>query len=135
MTRETAPNSKTDTLGEMSGYTPYRHNLSYLTSAEKGVERQVRLPVDQVRRGLPHDTVREEGRHLHAEGRAHRGGAVPPRTLRPGVSVLLLLVLLLFVVDVIVATAVVLMGADLTFMWKSTPIIISSFVISSIVFH
>jgi len=42
-----------------------------LTAAEKRVERQVRLPVDQVRRGLPHDAVGEERRHLHAEGRAH----------------------------------------------------------------
>ena len=117
-----------------NNYTPYRLNLSYLTSAEKGVERQVRLPVDQVRRGLPHDPVGEERRHLHAEGGAHRGGTVPPRALRPGVSILLLLVLLLFVVDVVVATAVVLMGADLTLMWKLINII-SSFVISSIVFH
>ena len=109
---------------------PYHHNLSYLTSAEKGVERQVRLPVDQVRRGLPYNTVGEEGRHLHAEGRAYRGGAVPPRALRPGVSVLFLLILLLFVVDVVVATAVVLMGADLTLMEKAIPIITSSFVIS-----
>ncbi len=62
-----------------------------LTPAEQRVEREVaRLLADQLRGGLSHDPVGKERGHLHAEGGAHAGRAVPPCPLGAALFLFLL---------------------------------------------